>query len=251
MVSLESKLKVVVAEVDRIQEQASLTARLQVRSSGQHSRGWAAPRRARATLLFFFGPASVTLPTHPCAAASALLGHQLCKCARSGCHVCLLNSCRVRHTLHRRCSTLQDKTSDMMAALETALSAQSSKYATVSQQLRLELKEAVAKASQVKTTAWSPPRRLLACCLLLCVHQQPSDALSPSALALLAQGLVVAARSCVPSLTAVCCCPRNCGLLCRLSPPKPRHWRHRSGSRVTRWLSWLLLCQSCPPRAHC
>lgn len=55
VVSLESKLKVVVAEVDRIQEQASLTARLQVRSSVRHS------------------------------------------C----CHVYLLNSCRVRHTLHR------------------------------------------------------------------------------------------------------------------------------------------------------
>lgn len=37
----------------------------------------------------------------------------------------------------------------MMAALEAALSAQSSKYATVSQQLRLELKEGLTKAKQV------------------------------------------------------------------------------------------------------
>jgi hypothetical protein len=37
----------------------------------------------------------------------------------------------------------------MMAALEAALSAQSSKYATVSQQLRLELKEGLTKANQV------------------------------------------------------------------------------------------------------
>jgi len=37
----------------------------------------------------------------------------------------------------------------MMAAFEAALSAQSSKYTTVSQQLRLELKEALVKANQV------------------------------------------------------------------------------------------------------
>jgi hypothetical protein len=64
----------------------------------------------------------------------------------------------------------------MMAALEAALSAQSSKYATVSQQLRLELKEAVAKASQVRTADDSmcfdslPAGMLLP---LLCVSQQP------------------------------------------------------------------------------
>jgi hypothetical protein len=44
---------------------------------------------------------------------------------------------------------MQDKHTEMMAALEAALSAQSSKYATVSQQLRRELKEILAKASQV------------------------------------------------------------------------------------------------------
>lgn len=51
--------------------------------------------------------------------------------------------------LHGCCAALQDKHTDMMAAFEAALSAQSSKYATVSKQLRLELKEALVKANQV------------------------------------------------------------------------------------------------------
>lgn len=52
--------------------------------------------------------------------------------------------------VHALLSAVQDKHTDMMAALEAALSAQSSKYATVSQQLRLELKESLAKAGQVR-----------------------------------------------------------------------------------------------------
>lgn len=52
---------------------------------------------------------------------------------------------------------LQDKHTDMMAAFEVALSAQSSKYTTVSQQLRLELKEALVKANQVCSGAWKHP----------------------------------------------------------------------------------------------
>lgn len=41
----------------------------------------------------------------------------------------------------------------MMTALEAALAAQSSKYTTVSQQLRMELKEALAKAHKVGSCA--------------------------------------------------------------------------------------------------
>jgi hypothetical protein len=48
---------------------------------------------------------------------------------------------------------VQDKHTDMMTALEAALAAQSSKYSTVSQQLRMELKEALAKAHKVGVVA--------------------------------------------------------------------------------------------------
>lgn len=51
---------------------------------------------------------------------------------------------------HALLLAVQDKHTDMVAALEAALSAQSSKYAAVSQQLRLELKETLAKATQVR-----------------------------------------------------------------------------------------------------
>lgn len=97
----------------------------------------------------------------------------------------------------------------MMAALEAALSAQSSKYATVSQQLRLELKEAVAKASQVKTNHSMEPASSPAGVLppAACVHQQPSDASSPS---------VCTRRTARPSTcccSSVACAISHCGLL--------------------------------------
>jgi hypothetical protein len=58
----------------------------------------------------------------------------------------------------------------MMTALEAALAAQSSKYTTVSQQMRMEVKEALAKAHKVGAEA-----RL---CSELCCTEQGKDSTS-------------------------------------------------------------------------
>lgn len=59
--SLESKLKVVVAEVDSMQEQAALTARLQVSTAGLAQPSLALPQAAT-DILYRCCPASVSAP---------------------------------------------------------------------------------------------------------------------------------------------------------------------------------------------